>query len=755
MDTLRHEMKQYYTQLRHDRIESNTEYQCRRMELWNAMDALDAASPSTPACLLKAKLHEEIAARFEPVLFKHSPFFFEMGVRFAENWGNPAMQNHASWMIQKRNQRHLETEEWRGVCALSCGNPESPWKVWNIWNVFDVDHHCLGYTKLLRFGVDGVLAEIRERRKTVGAGAHADFLESAERSCVALLAVANRFAAKAEELALTESDPDVLENLKLIASAARQVPARPPRTFHEGLASLLFLREATASLENIGISVLGHADRLLGGLLRRDLLEGVITEEEAKDMIARWMLHTDIKFHVDDSIWPETSTCVELGGCDEDGKPIFNDVTRLFIEAHQENKLVNPKLNCRYGASSPDTYIKLLARHAAGGHNAFAFLNDDVLIPACVKAGKTEREARLYVNGGCQETIVEGVEHSAGAYYYFNMARLLDFYIQPETVEAEGAAAEVIPKAVGEVPTFEAFYSGFTSALAKAIGQGAEWLRQAGQGWSDTHPCPLFSTSLDGCVTSAKDYTAGGAKYNPSALALVGFGTVVDSLRAIEQAVFKDEFISMAELTAASAANWQGHEPLRKHMESLPKFGHGDTGADALAARFAHDIADFCRPMRNERGGPFLPSFFVYYFFQRMGKDVRATPDGRRDGEMLSQGVSPGRVRPAENLTDVMRAVGGIDLRDFPGNAVLDIQLPLLPDSAGCSDKLSAAMRTFSSLGGATLQTNTVSLDALRDAKTHPERHCDLVVRISGLSAKFVCLQPEVQDEIISRAMPR
>ncbi len=751
MNVLRNEMTQYYTSLRADRIAANAAYHQRKQEIWQAMDQYETTHPNLPACLLKAKLIEEISERFDPILFPHNPFFFEMGVRYAESWGTPYMLNAGSWLIEKRNQKHFNSVEWQNIRTLSCSNPETPWKLWNIWNVFDTDHHCLGYTKLLNIGVEGVIAKIQEQRKTGCDVSQLAFLEAAERSCQALLKCAVRFADKAEALLQGEKDPTVIRNLKLISSAARHVPAKPPRNFHEGLASLLFLREATASLENIGVSVLGHVDRLLGKLLQQDLITGTITTEEAKDLLGRWMLFTDVKFHVEDSNWPETSTCIELGGCDENGHPVFNEVTRLLIETHRAHHLINPKLNCRYGSNAPDAYVQLLANHAAEGHNAFAFLNDDVLIPAGVRAGKTEREARLYVNGGCQETIVEGVEHSAGAYYYFNLARLLDLQLNPESAERSGAVGQVLAEPCEKAADFEEFYATFISALARAIQQGGEWLRLSGQGWSETHPCPLFSVGLTGCLESARDYTAGGAKYNTAALALVGFGTVVDSLNAIRLAVYEQSLCSLSELRKALAGNWQEAEPLRLRLAALPKFGHGDEETDRLAARLGRDIALLSRPMRNERGGPFQASFFAYYFFLWMGKDVRATPDGRHASDWLSQGVSPGRVKPAQNLTDIMRGVCGIDLKDFPANAVLDLQLPMAVGGSNYTTKLSAAMRTFASLGGATLQTNVVSVDALRDAKRHPEHHQDLVVRISGLSAKFVCLIPEIQDEIIAR----
>jgi formate C-acetyltransferase len=64
-------------------------------------------------------------------------------------------------------------------------------------------------------------------------------------------------------------------------------------------------------------------------------------------------------------------------------------------------------------------------------------------------------------------------------------------------------------------------------------------------------------------------------------------------------------------------------------------------------------------------------------------------------------------------------------------------------------------MRAFSRMGGMTLQLNCVSVDQLREAQSHPDRHHDLTVRISGLSARFVALTREVQDEIIDRMVMR
>jgi formate C-acetyltransferase len=427
-------------------------------------------------------------------------------------------------------------------------------------------------------------------------------------------------------------------------------------------------------------------------------------------------------------------------------------VTRLLIETHAAHRLINPKLNCRYNTRAPREYLNLMSRTILAGHNHFALLNDDVLIPACIRAGKTEGEARRYVNGGCQETMVEGVEHSAGAYFYYCMPRVLNLCLQPTALPVMPSAAQaLIPALITDAPDFDAFYAQMLAAQQQAMRLGTQWVRALGQEHWRMHPCPFFSTTLDGCIEHGEDYTRGGAKYNPSGLALIGLGTMVDSLYAIKTAVYEEGWVTLEEFRRCLAQNWAGYDALRGRIRRLPRFGHGDARVDALAARFVRDMGEYVRTLPAERGGTFQGSFFVYYAFQWFAAYVRATPDGRQTGDLLTQGIAPDRTTAPPSLTDVFHSLAAIDFRDYPGNAVLDVQLPL--GGAIPEETLSAVLRTFAQLGGPTLQLNCVSVDELQRAQRHPEAHRDLVVRISGLSAHFVCLTKDVQDEIISRAM--
>ncbi len=758
MQLLRDELREYYAEFRSDKVAG---VPAPVRQIWAgivvAMNDFAASNPDCHPSLMKAQLHHEIAERFQPVIFPHSPFFFEMGMRFSENWGCPYPTDRmpAAWLFNRNLPLIDEKPEREFLQPFNLHGEENRIGLWNVYGAsgFDSDHHSIGYTKLLRVGINGILQEIVERMANPVTPHQLANLQAMEMSCRAVLRVAERFNETARVQLLLATDPQVCKFLNMIIDATERVPALPPRTFHEGLAMMWFLREVTASMEAIGISVVGHIDRLLYPLYRADIDAGRLTEDEARDLLARWMMPNDIKFHVDDSSWPETSTCMELGGCDENGDVVWNDLTRLIIETHHAHKFFNPKLNCRYSANSPQEYLDLISETILDGHNHFALLNDDILIPACVRAGKTIGEARLYVNGGCQETIVEGVEHSAGAYYYFNMSRVLDICLRPldhlpAKMSAESSA--LLPKPI-TADNFEEFYGDFIRIFKQLVATGAGWMAEIGKEQWKLHPCPFFSTTLSGCIDNGMDYTQGGAKYNPSGISLVGLGTLVDSLFAIKKAVYEDKKLTLDELRQCLTDNWVGHEDMRRYLKELPKFGHGDEGIDNFAADFAKEIAEFVRTIPSERGGKFQPGFFVYYAFEWFAPFVRALPDGRQAGDLLSQGVTPHRATAPDSLTDVFHSLSHIDFRDYSGNCVLDVQLPT--GSELPVNTLSAVIRTFAALGGPTLQLNYTSVDELKDAQLHPDEHRDLVVRISGLSAHFVCLQKYVQDEIISRAL--
>jgi formate C-acetyltransferase len=129
-----------------------------------------------------------------------------------------------------------------------------------------------------------------------------------------------------------------------------------------------------------------------------------------------------------------------------------------------------------------------------------------------------------------------------------------------------------------------------------------------------------------------------------------------------------------------------------------------------------------------------------------------ASPDGRKAGEPLSDGISPVQQMDKSGPTASLKSVCAIDQRKFSNGTLLNMKLhpTTLRNEKGIS-KLIALIRTYFALGGMELQFNIISGDVLRRAQEKPEEFRDLVVRIAGFSAYFVELYKASQDDIIKR----
>lgn len=740
MKKISEQLTEYYNEMYE--IEENQTFVKVRNSIYSAMDDIKAQNPCMSAVELKSELHLQIAEHFEPVIFDELPFFYEMGIKPAECWGTLQPGLPCAWgVLPELKNANTEDEDIKAFDSFACGA------------VFDFDHHCLGYTKLFSMGISGILENINNEKLKIDDPQKQKFLSSAEKSCNAILKIAEKFSKKAEEMLLECDDVSKKENLIKINKVAKNIPVNPPKSFYEGLCMIWFMREVTASIEGVGISLLGRVDKFLGPLYKEDLKIGNITRDEAMNLIKKWLSITPIKFKARTSNWADSSTCIELGGCDENGDPVFNEVTKMFIEAHEELKLTIPKMNCRISQNSPKEYIDILSNSILNGHNVYALYNDSAIIEALRNNGKELIDARNYVNGGCQETMVEGAEHSAGVYLYFNMPKVLDItlngvlcdersYLTPKT-------EKYYPKQIVNPKTFDDVYNAFLNNIKNAATCAAGLRTAYGKKWHTSNPCPLFSSTLKGCIENANDYSSGGAKYNRSTFCAAGLATVIDSLYTIKSLVFDKGLITFEELCDATRNNWENNEKLRSLIISLPKYGHGNEDVDALAKRFVDDLNNHIITIPNERGEVFQLSLFAYHYFADAKFFVNATPDGRKKHDYLSQGVSPGRIAPAKNVLDAINSASATDFRKTGGINVLDINLPY--NSAMTTDIVTAVIRSFAEGNTYSIQMNYVSKEQLLDAQKHPEKHLDLIVRMCGLSVYFVNLSEDDQKEFLTR----
>ena len=720
-------------------------------DLCAEMDEVSARHSEWGPCRRKALIYETAAEKCPVKVFRHFPFFYELDTGIPRNrWGSHRadLGGLGGWLMRQPKQMDLQSRAAERLATvrelgLSNGPP-----------VFDFDHHCPGYDNVLRLGLNGIIKQAEERLERGVDERGRDFLEGAIIGNRSLIRIAERFARQAEEMAAKEETPYVRRRLRRMAETARRVPAEPAETFYEALCTILFMRQVLGGLEGLGQSILGHLDRMLGPYLEGDLEQGRTTMDEAEDLIRAFLAMTDVKFNIREEP-RETSTTVMIGGCDRDGRPVFNDVTRIIIGAYKDLKLVNPKLNARVSPRHPDEYFERLADLHADGRNVLAVFNDDVLIEANRRMGKAVEDCRLYVSGGCQENVLQNTEINSRASIYLNLAHVLLMGFRPEQWRPYLDAAGIEPATYDGAETYEEFLRRFLANLEAVANEHiAARNRTEKEGWW-YNPCPLHSSTLDDCIEEARDMLDGGTRYAGASVSLIGVGTLVDSLRAVQRLVYEEGRLSLCELAEILEDDFEGQEQLRQYLANrVPKFGTDDEDIREFSGRVFSDLARVTSGRPNTRGGKYEASVFVYRTFVWMGRGTGATPDGRRAGEPLSQGMGPGPLALSQEagVTTVLSALEPIELEDYPVAAVLDVKLPYAP--AGMDREVVVTlMKRFLEFGGSVLEFNVVDPEELLDALEHPECHGDLVVRVSGYSARFTTLHENLQQEIIEREL--
>jgi len=690
------------------------------------------AKKDSSACLQKSAMHAKIAEVSDEIsamkVFRYFPFFAELtGSRHRFDWGASSVWGGQLFSINYGKLMQPYQAEIAKFCddALFLG-----------WSPVGHDHHCPGYDGILEHGVSHVIDTAQQYLAAEKNQAKRDFYTAVIESNNAMLTIADSFAEKAKHLLETEanlgakSDSDVVKNLTLIADNASRVPKFAPQTFYEALACIYFIREIYGTLEGYGMSTFGHLDRLLIKFYEADLASGRITYEEAKSFIHCLLAYTEIRFDMDNRM-SETSTTIVIGGCDADGNAVYNAVTDMIAEAIVEGRYIGTKLLARVSSLHTDAYFDKISEILTAELPVLVFQNDDTIIAAHAKYGKASEDCRLYVGGGCHETVLANTEVNTRADSWLNMPRLL----LNTTEKAPNCTS------------FDEFYSEFISD-AKQFHIDIETLKNKYElMWSDCNPAPLYSSSITDCLKNGRDVSAGGAKYNSTTLSMLGCATLADSLMAIKAIVFDEAQMTLAEFAKILSSDYENNERLRQYIiNKLPKYGTGDAAADAFSAKLMSDLAQISgRP--NARNGKYYPAFYPHDMFITLGVRTPATPDGRKANTPISKGVSPSEFVKFDSPLSTFRSLAALDLTLFPESSATDLTIPPIRSTA----PLTSLLRIFISSGGSTLQINTINPATLKAALANPENHKNLIVRVCGYSEKFHLLPRHIRNEVAKR----
>mgnify|MGYP005842614571 CR=1 FL=1 len=605
---------------------------------------------------------------------------------------------------------------------------ELPW--------YPANHLALDYPKVIANGLESIRKYINEKLAGARTCEQEEFYISVQITINAVTRFISRYAGKLlEESGRTDTPPERSLELKEMGAICKKVSEHKPDTFREGL-QLLWMLHVIASIA--GGSALSFAgfDRYMSELYQRDLANGTMTREEAKELLCcMWLKVNEPKMR--------TVQSLTLGGITPDGRDGTNDLTRLCLEVVREVRKPYPNIGVRINDISPDWLYDEVVQTIRAGIGHPMILNDRVWIPNLEKLGYPDSAANDYYNMGCVEIMIPGKQPNWG------VTEPIAFPMLLEDVFTKWKRGEVTRD------TFDDFMDAYLTVLKNAVHKDRDEALAKKKSMLGCCYDPYASILTGDCLERGKDLFQGGSLYPTHwSVYAYGLGTTADSLSAVKKLVYDEKRFTIEELSAALDADFDGYAAIHSILDRLtPAFGNDNDFVDELAARvfqaFTDEVFLMNEGLKDDR---FVSTLFSYFFHVYHGEITGATPNGRRRGETFSDGMGPSQGKDVEGPTKMINSVLKLDHSNVTGGYALNLKInPDFVKDARSRKALAALIKSYLLSGGPQLQINLVDVEALKDAQLHPEKHLDLIVRIGGYCECFVNLDRSLQNEIIGR----
>lgn len=585
-------------------------------------------------------------------------------------------------------------------------------------------HFAPDYRIGLELGWGGLLEKVRRCRREHGPE-KAEFFQAEEDVIVAIQGWIGRTVTAIEEAESREADPVLRENLGEMAEVNRWLIDGRPRTLREACQWLAWFNMASRTYNRDGAG--GQLDVLLWPYYQRDRAAGRIDDEGTIFLLACLLLN-DTRYH-------------QLGGPDPEGRDQTNRLSFLILEAaHRLGSTCNLTIRVHDGLDPRllRRGVEILLEDRLGFPR---FSGDKALVEGFMRSGYSAELARQRIAVGCNWMALPGLEYTMNDTVKINVAKVLSVALE------EMMAAEV-------EPSLAELWRRLEDHLRRAVLCTARGIDHQLDHQHLNEPELLLNLLSHGPIERGLNVTNGGVDLYNMCIDGAGLATVADSLAALELRVERQKLLSWKQIAQHLASNYEGPEGerVRLMMHTGPHFGEGDSAGDRWALELNRLLVRLVTEQRTPGGRRLIPGWFSWADTLRLGRQVGATPDGRRAGEPISHGANP---RPGFRsdgaATAMVKAVAAVQ----PGYGnTAPVQLELDPGVANLDDAVgvvSSLITTHFALGGTLFNINIVDARRLREAHRDPSKFPDLVVRVTGFTAYFATLSPEFRQLVVDR----
>lgn len=584
-------------------------------------------------------------------------------------------------------------------------------------------------------------------------------LKAMDICCDAVIILGERYHELAVEKAAAETNPKRKAELEQIAKNLEVVPAHKPQTFWQAIQLYWFTHLAvTTELNPWDAFSPGRLDQHLNPYYEADVEAGILDDEHALELLeCLWVKFYNQPAPVKVGITLKESATytdfanINTGGVTPEGKNGVNNVSYLILDCMDEMKLVQPNSNVTISKKTPQKFLKRACEISRKGWGQPAFYNTEAQITELINAGKSLEDARRGGSSGCVETGAWGNE----AYIltgYMNIPKIFQLTLFNGFDEYSGKQLGLQLGYAKDFKTFDELWAAFKKQLKHFVDIKIRGNNVIERLYAEEMPAPCLSVVTNDCISNAKDYNAGGARYNTNYIQGVGIGTVTDCVASVKYNVFDEKNFTMEELIDAMEHDFEGYDYIYSLVhDKTPKYGNDDDYADDLMRDIFDLYHDTIVGRPNMKGGKYgidmLPTTCHVYF----GDVILATPNGRKAHKPVSEGISPEKSADTNGPTAVIKSCAKMDHLATAGTLLNQKFTPNVVAGEAGLNNMASLVRSYFAMDGHHIQFNVVDRQTLIEAQKHPEDHKDLIVRVAGYSDFFRNLDKPLQDEIIER----
>lgn len=491
----------------------------------------------------------------------------------------------------------------------------------------------------------------------------------------------------------------------------------------------LYFGYLAAIKENNGAAMsLGRTSTFLDIYFERDLKKGIITEEEAQEIIDQFIMKLRMARHLRTPEYNElfagdpTWVTESLGGMTEDGKSLVTKNSFRYLHTlYNLGSAPEPNLTVLWSDNLPENFKKYCAKVSIDT-DAIQYESDELMRPihgcdyaiaCCVSAMTVGKQMQFFgarcnlaktllyaINGGIDEVkkelVVDGLD------------KITDEYLDYESVrKAYSKAMKKIAKTYVDAMNIIHFMH---DKYAYEKGQMA-----------------LHDTKLDRLM----------------AFGIAGFSVAVDSLSAIKYAKVKpirdeDGIAVDFEITG-----------------EFPKYGNDDDKVDNLGKELLEEFyTDLCEH-KLYRGARHTLSVLTITSNVMYGKKTGSTPDGRKKGVAFAPGANPMHGRDKSGALASLNSVAKMPYTNCCEDGISNT-FSIVPSALGHTkeeqvENLVNVLDGYFEKGAHHLNVNVLNRETLIDAMNNPGKYPTLTIRVSGYAVLFDKLSRAHQEEVISR----